>query len=183
MRIELGEIETYICRLDQVRQCLVLAEPQDADTNLQAFVVLHDVASDLALSEKTIRRQLISSLPLYMVPETLHIVDALPLTASGKIDKQKIKSQYAGKMRQPYSEVPSFTETKLLEMCEHILDKKHLRTTDNFFEIGGHSLAAASLQRQIKDQFAVDLSFHSLFVQPRLEDIACMIDEMQCESM
>ncbi|MFZ6658985.1 aminotransferase class V-fold PLP-dependent enzyme [Undibacterium sp. TJN19] len=181
MRIELGEIEAHICQLGMVSQCLVLAEPRDADSSLQAFVVLHDTASASAFSEKTIRRQLIASLPLYMVPETLHIVDALPLTASGKIDRQKLKSQYEGQIRQPSSQIPSLTETKLLEMCEHILDRKQLRTTDNFFEIGGHSLAAASLQRQIKDEFAVELSFHSLFVQPRLEDIACMIDEIQCE--
>ncbi|HEX7645169.1 MAG TPA: AMP-binding protein [Burkholderiaceae bacterium] len=97
-RIELGEVEASLYELEEIAQCVVLAEAGEADTTLIAFVVLLHESRSSGLCEDAIRRKLAASMPSYLVPEFLHIVDALPLTPRGKIDRQELHRHHWNRM-------------------------------------------------------------------------------------
>lgn len=182
MRVELGNIEANLLGQDGVVQCAVFAEAEGAHTRLVGFVVPAG-GSPAELNERALRRKLIVSLPSYSVPEFLYVIDALPLTTSGKIDLASLRRFHRERLvpssgsADSTSQANNATETKLLEICESVLVKKHIRTSDDFFGIGGNFLNAASLRSRIKSEFQVELSFQALFEYPRIDDIADMIDD------
>jgi putative pyridoxal-dependent aspartate 1-decarboxylase len=178
VRIDLAEIEANLVRLNGVRQSAVLAFSNYGDTAVAAFVVLdRSQRARHGSDEKRLRRELITLLPLYMIPERVYVLDALPLTGSGKIDRERLRRMCDEPASTPMRSEETSTESKLREIWQHILNRPSIDSTDNFFEIGGHSLAAASMQTQIKKVFSVDVSLHSIFERPRLDDVAERIDE------
>lgn len=179
MRIELTEVEAYMMELEQVNQCAVLPMQNDDNIRLAAFVVPNSFCKSKTpdMVENEIRKQLVASIPLYLIPDTILFVDNLPLTAGGKVDRQALLEYYRINDDAGFSRKESHTEIKLKRIWEEILDRRPIEIKDNFFNLGGHSISAASLQASIKNEFSVELSIQSLFEYPRLDDIARKIDE------
>lgn len=176
VKVQLAEVEACLARLPQVAQCAVMAGDDAGEAGLDAWVVPRGAVLSADEARQAIRRELLAMLPPAMVPQRLHLVAALPLAASGKIDRRALATQVpptAG------SDAPSPTGERLLALCRKVLGRDALAIGDNFFDIGGHSMAAATLQQEIRTEFAVELSYQSFYVQPRLADIAGMIDELQ----
>ncbi|TCW37425.1 bacitracin synthase 3 [Laceyella sacchari] len=172
-RIELTEIELKLLEHPAVQQTIVTAgKDEDGHSFLSGYIVL-DKPCEMA----DIRRHLATTLPEYMVPTYLVELNALPLTANGKVDKRALPdprlldSEPTEELSAPTNE----TERKLAAIWEDILGIKRIGITDQFFESGGHSLKAMQLIARIRDQFGVEMSFQDAFDYPTIKEMASYI--------
>ena len=125
----------------------------------------------------TLRTHLSRTLPSYMVPTRYHILEQIPLTANGKVDRQAlpVPSTTATAV---YVAPTTATETTIVALWQTLLERERVGIHDNFFEVGGNSLAAIQLLSQLQQTFAVELSIAQLFkaltpaAQARLVDAA-----------
>lgn len=173
-RIELGEISAVIDKHPAVRESVVIARGDvQGDKCLIAYVVT-STDSNITLQ---LRRYLQENLPDYMVPSAFCILDALPLTPTGKVDKRTLLVE---DVVVPTS-IESFTaprdpwEFSLTKIWSDLLNINPIGVTDNFFELGGHSLLAARLIAQINERFGCTLSLSTLFKNATIEKLARII--------
>ncbi|MEV5975417.1 amino acid adenylation domain-containing protein [Streptomyces sp. NPDC052114] len=157
-RIELGEISAALLAQRGVEQAAVIvSESEDGDRRLVAYVVTGEpgVAEGL-------RDQLALSLPEYMVPSAVVALDALPLTAQGKLDRKALPAPDLGDTlggRAPRTPV----EEILCGLFADVLGVARVSIDDDFFEIGGHSLLATRLVSRVRSVLAVELPIRALF--------------------
>lgn len=123
------------------------------------------------------------SLPPYMVPARVVFVDALPLTPSGKVDRQKLpdpnSSPSSGRgFVAPRTEF----EQEIADIWAEVLQLKGLGVRDNFFDLGGHSLLATRIVARMRDRFKVDFPLRRLFERPTIEGLAIGLAESLLES-
>lgn len=173
-RIELGEIETVILQHPLVRQCVVSVRLDNSGNNeLIGYIV--PVGTELSQNELTsfIRQQV----PDYMIPLHWMIIDQLPLTTNGKIDRKVLPalSLAAGV---EYVEPSNETEHILVKIWSDLLDipSEEISVRANFFEIGGHSLLAARLVSAIRSSFQLTMPVRTLFDFNRVVDLGNYID-------
>jgi len=173
-RIELGEIEARLAEHPAVRETAVLArEDGPGDKRLVAYYTGDaDVAAD------HLRAHLAETLPEYMVPAAFVQLEALPLTANGKLDRKALPAPDASAVR-GYEAPQGETEQALAAIWQDILQIERVGRQDNFFEMGGHSLLVVKLVREIKQQFEVELVLHDVFIAPVLSFLAERIIDAQ----
>jgi len=179
-RIELGEIEAAVVEHPDVRDCVVVTQ-EDSSRNLQlaAFAVVESLGT---LSVGELRRALQQRLPDYMVPASIHIVEALPLTPSGKVDRralQRLPTELAAKLDRVAPRTPM--EQTLADIWKQLLKHEQVGVHDNFFELGGHSLLATQLVARIYQAVGIHLPLRRLFETPTVADLAMAIVEQQAE--
>ncbi len=188
-RIEPGEIEAALRRHGAVREAaVVVREDAPGDKRLVAYIVMRewrmengDSASDnlqspFSILQKELRDFLKERLPDYMVPAAFVMLDALPLTPNGKLDRRALpapdwSAEGARSLIMPRDNL----ELQLVRMWEEVLDVHPIGVTDNFFERGGHSLAAVALVAQIHKRFKHDLPLATLFQVPTVEQMAGLL--------
>ncbi|MCP4657971.1 MAG: non-ribosomal peptide synthetase, partial [bacterium] len=138
-RIELGELEAILGRSPRVRECAVLArERRPGDLHLTAFVV-----AEAGSREDELRAFLKEKLPGYMIPSTFELLEALPSTPSGKVDRRALARRALPERREPAvgTAVPEDPNEELLAgIWAEVLGRDRVGVHDNFFELGGHSL-------------------------------------------
>ncbi|NJC70661.1 amino acid adenylation domain-containing protein [Planosporangium thailandense] len=166
-RIELGEIEAVLAGHPAVAQVAVVArEDQPGDRRLVAYVVPADADG---LDE--LREHAASVLPEHMVPATVVLLDALPLTNNGKLDRAALPApSYAasagsGCPRNPREEV-------LCELFAEALGVPSVGIRDNFFHLGGHSLIATQLVGRIRATLGAEVTIGTLFQAPSVAELA-----------
>ncbi|MBD1861335.1 MULTISPECIES: non-ribosomal peptide synthetase [Trichocoleus] len=126
-----------------------------------------------------IRNYLEQKLPNYMVPTAFVVLETLPLTPSGKIDRRALPAPVPMGSTQGYVAPRSPIEAKLVSIWSELLGVKRVGLHDNFFELGGHSLLATQLTSRIRDAFAVELPLRHLFESPTIAQLAQQIDSLQ----
>ena len=110
------------------------------------------------------------------------LIDALPLTANGKIDRTKLPEPSTGEPEKPSFVAPRTpTETQLATIWAEVLKRDTIGVTDNFLALGGHSLLAIRLLGKISKAFGVRLPLRSLFESPTVEQIAAAVDKAVAE--
>ncbi|MCA9600533.1 MAG: amino acid adenylation domain-containing protein, partial [Myxococcales bacterium] len=138
-RIELGEIEQAIVADPSIEQVVVEPRTLDGDKQLVAYVV---VRSGAKLDEPELRAKLRGSLPPYMLPAQFVVLPALPVSASGKIDRKSLPDPVGEKRvvraAAPQDQPQTPIEEVLMDVWEDVLGQRP-RRTDNFFDLGGHS--------------------------------------------
>ncbi|MBV4490401.1 non-ribosomal peptide synthetase [Pseudomonas oryzicola] len=176
-RIELGEIEARLQRLDTVREAVVLALDAAGGQQLVGYVVPadalsgDDLAAQAALCE-TLRAELKASLPEYMVPAHLVVLDQLPLTPNGKLDRKALP-QPNGHLRQAGYQAPETElERRIAAIWAEVLGLENVSLTDNFFELGGHSLLATQAVARLQIELASNLPLALLFQTENLQAFA-----------
>ena len=183
-RIELGEIEQQLGSIAGVREVAVLATPAGSGaTHLAAYVVcdggLVDEPARAALIDGW-RQALRATLPDYMVPGVYVLLDALPLTANGKVDRKRLPQPQAGDLGHGARVAPRTPmEHALCALWQDVLGLQEVGATDNFFELGGHSLLATRLVARIRQQMGIDLALRRLFEQPTVESLARHLEKAQ----
>ncbi|HEY0601403.1 MAG TPA: amino acid adenylation domain-containing protein [Herpetosiphonaceae bacterium] len=171
-RIELGEIETALSRHPAVGQVVVLVrEDEPGQKYLAAYLVPH---RDDALNSADLRQFLLGKLPDYMIPNAFVFLDALPLTPNGKLDRRAlpVPDQLRLAQRSDYVEPRDVVELKLVQIWEEVLNVKPIGATDNFFDLGGHSLLVVKLMSRIQEEFGRELPLATIFQQPTIEQLA-----------
>ena len=176
-RIELGEIETVVSQYPQVQaSCVIAREDIPGDKRLVAYIV---PKKEQTLTVSELRSFLKSKLPEYMVPSAIVILEALPLTSNGKLDRRALRapdlhSQLSDKYVAPRSPI----EEILSGIWAQVLKVEKVGIHDNFFELGGHSLLATQIISRIPEAFGTSLSLRSLFKSPT---VAQLSEVISCE--
>ena len=173
-RIELGEVEAVLSQHSDVEGCCVIAcKDTPGHQRLVAYIVLHQ---DCTPRISELRQYLKAKLPEYMIPNGFVMLESLPLTPSGKVDRRALKvldlhSSDSDKFVAPRNQL----ELQLAQIWSRILKVDKVGVQDNFFDLGGHSLLTPYLMAQIKQQFGKDIPIASLYQNPIIEQLATIV--------
>jgi amino acid adenylation domain-containing protein len=174
--VEPAEIEAVLIELDSIRDAAVMAREKGAGEQL---LVAYLVAEGLSPpSAGALREILRDRLPDYMVPAEFVFLDALPLNPNGKVDRSALPAAHTG-MTEPDLSRPgprNDTERRLADLWRQVLVLDEVTVTDNFFDLGGHSLRAFQLFAGIEKTFGKRLSPSVLLRSPTIELLAVAID-------
>jgi non-ribosomal peptide synthetase component F/thioesterase domain-containing protein/acyl carrier protein len=172
-RVELGEIESVLTQHPLVRESVVVAKENAAgDNRLVAYVVPHEPTS----INGELREFLKQKLPEYMVPSSFVVLNSLPLTASGKLNRRALPAPVDSSDKVLAApETP--LEKSLAAIWADVLEIKAFGTSDNFFDLGGHSLLAVRLFAQIEKKLRKRLPLATLFQAPTVKQLAAVIQK------
>jgi amino acid adenylation domain-containing protein len=173
-RIELGEIESALTAHAAVRAATVMLREREGLKALAGYVVLR-----AAVDTEVLKAWLQTRLPDYMVPATLTVLDALPMTPNGKVDRKALPEPVlalsSGRaLRGPIEELLGTLWAEMLGLAGAVLSAE-----SHFFELGGHSLLAARTAARIRARLGVDCPLRALFERPVLADLAAWVDAQQ----
>ncbi|MBI7533560.1 pyoverdine non-ribosomal peptide synthetase PvdD, partial [Pseudomonas aeruginosa] len=181
-RIELGEIEAALAGLAGVRDAVVLAHDGVDGTQLVGYVVA-DSAEDAERLRESLRESLKRHLPDYMVPAHLMLLERMPLTVNGKLDRQALPQPDASLSQQAYRAPGSELEQRIAAIWSEILGVERVGLDDNFFELGGHSLLLLMLKERIGDTCQATLSISQLMTHASVAEQAACIEGQARESL
>ncbi|MFJ6369362.1 amino acid adenylation domain-containing protein [Streptomyces virginiae] len=174
-RIELGEIETALGRLDGVgRAAVVVREDVPGERRLVGYVV-PEAGADPAPDTEPMRAELARSLPEYMVP-VLVVVDGLPVTPNGKLDRRALPAPAAAAAATAYEPPAGETEELVAMVWASVLDAPRIGRHDDFFALGGHSLSATRVAARLRQSLGLDLPLHTLFEQRTVAALAIAVE-------
>ncbi len=181
-RIELGEVESALERVPAVRQ----AAAGVRDGQLLAWIV---PAAGEPPTVSALRDALRRELPDYMIPGVFVLLDAFPLTPSGKVDRKALpapagaRAGRAGRagMNRELVAPAGPVEEKLAAIWADVLRLERVGAQDSFFELGGHSLMATQVLARVQETFAVELPLREMFESPTLAGLAERIVQKELE--
>jgi acyl carrier protein len=180
-RIELGEIEAALNQHPSVQEVVVLASKDDTgDKRLVAYVVCR---ARQAPTLNELRRFLQGKLPDYMVPAAFVMLDALPRTPNGKINRLALATTNGERPALEATFIPPQTpiEQEIAKIWADILGLEHIGIHDNFFDLGGHSLRATQVIARLGKQFQIELPLRTMFEAPTVAGLAIVIVQMFAE--
>jgi amino acid adenylation domain-containing protein len=167
-RVELEEIDMALAALPGVRHAATITRIDAAgETGLVAFV------EGDALTPGTVREGLARSLPHYMVPEAVRVLDAMPLTLNGKIDRAELLAREEhGALAGGQDACRSPLEEHLRAIMEEVLQRQGLGATDNFFDLGGNSLRVMEMTGRVWKELGQVLHIGDLYEHPTVRQLA-----------
>ena len=174
-RIELGEIETALLRHPHIKECVVVAH-KDAGGNDSLVAYLVADGGEPKLDE--VRAFLLESLPDYMVPAVMMVIESMPLSPNGKLDRRALPEPQASRsgLSSEYASPRTPLEEQLVEIFKELLGLDRVGIHDNFFQLGGHSLQAIRLISRIRADLSVDLPLRLFFESSHVADLAVQIE-------
>jgi amino acid adenylation domain-containing protein len=170
VRIELGEIEKLLREHELVSDVAVVdREDREGNKYLCAYVCLKE-----RIAPATLRVHLSGHLPDYMMPSAFVIIDELPRTISGKIDRHALPApaMVRADLIKAYIAPRNLVEELLAEIWGNLLGVPRVGIYENFFELGGHSLLATQLLSKVQETFKVEVPLRKLFESPTLAGLA-----------
>lgn len=176
-RIEISEIESSLEKMPSIYQCLVKPDKsKTGDLLLCAYLILKDNAQ---ITATDIRSFLKNELPEYMIPSRFFVVEKLLTTPNGKLDR----SRAIVPLKQLFSRKEHLTPQNDIEKMLHniwcaVLNNECLGIYDDFFEMGGHSLAAMNVISQIQQKLSTKLSMRTLFDFPTIHSLGLEIQQL-----
>ena len=172
-RIEPGEIEAVLAAQPGVAQAVVVArEDRPGDQRLAGYVV---PTPGSRVDPAEIRAAAAKALPVYMVPAAVVVLDALPLSVNGKLDRKALPAPKfaAGTGREPSTPA----EEILCELFAEVLGVDRVGVDDSFFDLGGHSLLVARLISRVRSVLGVELEIRTVFDHPTVQVLAKSLDD------
>ena len=177
-RVELGEIEAALAAHSSVARAAVVVRQQPAgDRRLVAYVTAK--AGAAAPDAATLRAYLSAKLPEYEVPSAYAVLDTLPLTVNGKVDRKALPDIDARGDAETYQAPRTAVESLLGEIWAQaeVLGVENLGIHDNFFEMGGHSLLATRVISRVRQTFDVEMPLRSVFEAPTVAEMAKRVEQ------
>jgi len=172
-RVELGEIDGALANHPSVREAAVIArEDVPGDKRLVAYFVPVRGANP---TPTELRRYLRKELPEFMVPSAFVMLEGMPLTPNGKIDRRGLPAPEAEALLEESAAVTDPLQSQLVRIWEAVLGKKPIGIKDNFFDLGGHSLLAARLMHRTGQALGKTLPLAMLFQAPTVEQLAAAL--------
>jgi amino acid adenylation domain-containing protein len=178
-RVEPGEIKSHLLEHPQVAEAEVVArESKSESLELIAYIVPRGEVNVTAL-----RSHLAETLPSYMVPTAFVMLDALPLTANGKVDRKALPDpdETRPEIEESFVAPRTASEEALTKIWGEILSLEQVGVFDNFFELGGHSLLATRVVSRVREEFQVEVPLRTLFEQPTIAGLASIISQHRVE--
>jgi amino acid adenylation domain-containing protein len=172
-RVELEEIAIVIESHPSVARCVVVS--RDGESGNQLVIAFVVGAGNRRPDQEELRHHATTQLPGYMIPNAFVGLEALPLTANGKVDREALPAFVP--VGHGTDVAQSYVEKTVLAILHELLDIGGLGLHDNFFEFGGHSLMVAQLLAQIEDRFRVEIPMLTAFDNPSAAGIAAAIEE------
>ena len=177
--VDLVEVEKALLSHSGIKEAVVSTQTTDsADARLIAYYVS---ARELPSTVSDLRMYLQEKLADYMIPSVFVRLDKIPLTSNGKVDRRalpqpedkrpELSKRYAG----PRNE----TEYCVVQIWQEVLDVRPIGVHDNFFDLGGHSLAATRVVSRVFEQYQLAIPLQSLFQSPTVAEMAAVIAEHQ----
>jgi amino acid adenylation domain-containing protein len=175
-RIELGEVEELLTRHPLVGESVVVAI--DDPVQGKTLIAYCSPAGDVKAEAGDLRAFVAGKLPEYMVPSAFVVLDALPKTPNGKIDRRTLSHMEPPKtLISKAVDLPTTSlETQLKKIWEETLGRKPIGIRDNFFELGGHSLLAARLMQKVSRMSGKTVPLALLFEAPTIERLAALLE-------
>ncbi|WP_116201694.1 non-ribosomal peptide synthetase [Amycolatopsis circi] len=170
-RVELGEIETVLAADETVAEAVVVARQDGPGTKrLVAYVVL---VPDTA--RKDLKTVVAAVLPSYQVPSAIVVLDELPLSANGKVDRKALPAPSA-ESADVGTEPRTDTERAVAEIVTEVLGLDRIGVEDDFFALGGDSILAVQALSRLRRAFGADLSARALFDASSVEKLAQLLE-------
>ncbi|RKH11913.1 amino acid adenylation domain-containing protein, partial [Corallococcus sp. CA053C] len=179
-RIELGEVEAVLLQHPALKEAVVLAR-QDVpgDSRLVAYVVANAESPSLEALRDFVREHL----PQHMVPSAFVVLERLPLTSNGKVNRRALPAPSAlGSDEATFIAPRTDVEAQLAAIWARVLRVERVGARDNFFGLGGHSLLATQALSQLRSTFQVELPLRAFFEAPTLEALAARIAQVRAVS-
>ncbi|WP_436756826.1 amino acid adenylation domain-containing protein [Streptosporangium sp. V21-05] len=172
-RVELGEVEAALSAHPEVRAAAAVA---DRDERRETVLHAYAVPRRPGLAAPRLLDHLRAVLPEHAVPAEVIVVPALPLTPNGKVDRAALRPPVSRPGGEAGSEVSGPTERAVAEVWRAVLGVPRVGAADNFFEIGGHSLAIAAVQARLGSALGRDIPIVDLFRHPTIRALAAHLD-------
>lgn len=171
-RIELGEVEAGLAEHPDVAHAVVLVEADDTGARLVAYVIPEDHAG-AAIDPEEVLRFARTALPGHMVPSAIAMIDEVPLTTHGKLDREAlpILSTSAADDRAPRTP----TEKRIAAVFAGLFGRDDITAGSSFFDLGGHSLLAARLVTTLTTEFGIDVDVRLPLDNPKVEQLAAAV--------
>jgi acyl carrier protein len=186
VRLEPGEIETVLRTHAQIADCAVIPVPGGSpggnpsgrqEQHLYAYVVPRPGAG---LMVDELWSFLARQIPIMLIPSNFYLLDHLPLTTNGKVDRkallavQSIEIRRQADFRKPYNAA----EIQVVRIWEDLLGREGIDLDANFFFLGGHSLLAARMLGRVSDHFNIEIPLKTFLKQPTIAALADIIDSL-----
>ncbi|MFN6441574.1 MAG: amino acid adenylation domain-containing protein [Nostoc sp. DedSLP01] len=169
-RIELAEIEALLSQHKDLQACCVIAcEETPGNKRLVAYVVPHLQAIP---TKDELRQFLANKLPGYMVPNVFVMLEFLPMTPNGKVDRRALPNPDLQQEPSDYVMPNTETEKIIAGIWQKALQVEHVGIYDNFFELGGHSLLLVRINQQLQEIFGLELSIVDMFNYPNIHSLS-----------
>jgi amino acid adenylation domain-containing protein len=176
-RIELGEIESVLMQYPGVRQAVAdVRTSSSGDKRLVAYVVFDEDDSNVV----ELRGFLKTKLPDYMIPSSFIVLDKLPVSPSGKLNRRALPEADDARPELARAFVAPSTpvEQAVAEIFSEVLDVRQVGIHDDFFELGGHSLLATRVVSRLRDRFQIEMTPRFLFESPTVSAMSARISEL-----
>lgn len=175
-RIETVAIKNLILNHIDVKDCYINFDNQ----NLYAYIQLHSKSANQARADinKELRNNIIKQLSQYAVPERFIYVDEIPLTRTGKVNLDELKKQTSFLQQSTMEKLATETEQKLFNIWTKVLNYSDFYITDNFFDVGGHSLLLSKVVKMVNEEFSISLPMIDFFQYTTIKQLSKHIDEI-----
>lgn len=168
-RIELGEVEALLCEHPSVKEAIVVISPnQQLEKELVAFVVGEVQSEQLSTYLKT-------RLPHFMLPSQIILIDSMPLTPNGKIDRSQLLNYEVKESKRKYEPPRTILEMELVQIWEEVIGVTPIGIQDDFFAVGGHSIKAFACMAIISRKYNLDIPVSVLFDNPTIQSFSNII--------
>ena len=170
-RIEVEEIESRLSKHPAIHAAAIRTNKEEEEKRLIAYIVPQH-------SQNPTVREMVNhikeALPDHMIPSEFIIVDALPMTPNGKVDREALSrvQGWPAALGHPYVAPRNSVEEKLLDIWTGVLRRKQIGIQDSFFELGGHSLTATQVLSRIRAHFSTEIPVREFFAQPTISALA-----------
>ena len=180
-RVELGEIECALLQHESVREAVVITRGDTAsEKRLAAYIVCRH---NRVPSADELREFLITKLAAYLIPSDFVLLKSLPLNPNGKVDRRALAESEGLSLEtnRLFVDARTAVEEVLASIWSDVLKRERVGVEDNFFSLGGHSLAAMQVMARIRKVFQIELSLRTVFEATTVALLAQAIVEQETE--
>jgi amino acid adenylation domain-containing protein len=181
-RVEPDEIVAHLKTYPQMLDCVVVVRGDSPDE--KALIAYVCPTAEAELTASVLREHLRARVPDYMIPSTYVRLSFLPVTTTGKCDKQSLPVPAPDNLLPESFDTPvvnqtrpNKTESRVAELVSALMNGRPIDREDNFFLIGGHSMLAAQLLARIRENLAVTLNLRQLFDAPTIAALSALVDQ------
>ncbi|KZN77721.1 hypothetical protein N477_11370, partial [Pseudoalteromonas luteoviolacea H33-S] len=172
-RVEVKEVEARLLALDTVKAALVMARQDEGQHKRLVGYLLFEPGQSCSLA--ALAQHMRTGLPDYMVPSAFVVLESFPLTANGTVDRKALPAPEGDLLGGEYIAPRTETEKTLCRIWQEVLGLERVGISDNFFDLGGHSLLVTKLVARIGEVFEVTLALREVFEQPKLANLASLL--------